>query len=114
MRRDYSLFLKDIIQAMEAIEKFVEGMEFEELVEDDKTSSAVIRKFEILGEAARNIPDWMREKYPLIPWKRMVGMRDRLIHGYFGIDYELVWDAIKVEIPRIKSELEKILKELEG
>ena len=114
MRRDYSLFLKDIIQAMEAIEKFVEGMEFEELVEDDKTSSAVIRKFEILGEAARNIPNWMREKYPLIPWKRMVGMRDRLIHGYFGIDYELVWDAIKVEIPRIKLELEKILKELEG
>jgi uncharacterized protein with HEPN domain len=114
MRRDYSLFLKDIIQAMEAIEKFVEGMEFEELVEDDKTSSAVIRKFEILGEAARNIPDWMREKYPLIPWKRMVGMRDRLIHGYFGIDYELVWDAIKFEIPRIKLELEKILKELEG
>jgi len=114
MRRDYSLFLKDIIRAMEAIEKFVEGMEFEELVEDDKTSSAVIRKFEIVGEAAKNIPDWMREKYPHIPWKRMAGMRDRLIHGYFGIDYKLVWDAIKVEIPRIKPELEKILKELEG
>jgi len=113
MRRDYSLFLKDIIQAMEAIEKFVEGMEFEGLINDDKTSSAVIRKFEILGEAARNIPDWMREKYPIIPWKGMVGMRDRLIHGYFGIDYELVWDAIKVEIPRIKPELERLLKELE-
>jgi uncharacterized protein with HEPN domain len=55
----------------------------------------------------------MREKYPIIPWKGMVGMRDRLIHGYFGIDYELVWDAIKVEIPRIKPELERLLKELE-
>jgi uncharacterized protein with HEPN domain len=114
MKRDYRLFLKDIIQAMEAIEKFVEGMEFEELVKDDKTSSAVIRKFEILGEAGRNIPDWMREKYPQIPWKRMVGMRDRLIHGYFGIDYKLVWDTIKVEIPRIKSELERILQQIEG
>ena len=110
MKRDYSLFLKDIIQAMEAIEKFVEGMDLEKFIGDDKTSSAVIRKFEILGEAAKNIPNWIREKYPHIPWRRIVGMRDRLIHAYFGIDYKLVWDAIKVEIPKLKPELEKILK----
>jgi len=110
MKRDYRLFLKDIIQAMEAIEKFVEGMDFEQFIGDDKTSSAVIRKFEILGEAAKNIPNWIREKYPHIPWRRIVGMRDRLIHAYFGIDYKLVWDAIKVEIPKLKPELEKILK----
>lgn len=110
MKRDYRLFLKDIIQAMEAIEKFVEGMDFEKFIGDDKTSSAVIRKFEILGEAAKNIPNLIREKYPHIPWRRIVGMRDRLIHAYFGIDYKLVWDAIKVEIPKLKPELEKILK----
>lgn len=68
MKRDYKFFLKDIISSMEAIEKFVEGMEFEDLVKDDKTSSAVIRKFEIIGEAARNIPNRIREKYPQIPW----------------------------------------------
>jgi len=112
MKRDYRLFLKDIIDAMDAIEKFVEGMELEAVMEDDKTLSAVIRKFEIIGEAVKNIPDWMREKYPNIPWKRMAGMRDRLIHGYFGIDYRLVWEAIKIEIPKIKPELQKILKEL--
>ncbi|MGB9627709.1 MAG: DUF86 domain-containing protein [Thermodesulfobacteriota bacterium] len=112
MKRDYHLFLKDIIDAIEAIEKFVEGMELEAVIEDDKTSSAVIRKFEIIGEAVKNIPDSMREKYSNIPWKRMAGMRNRLIHGYFGIDYKLVWGAIKVEIPKIKPELQKILKEL--
>jgi uncharacterized protein with HEPN domain len=114
MKRNYYLFLKDIVQAMEAIEKFVQGMNFEKFIEDDKTSSAVIRKFEIIGEATRNIPDWIREKHPHIPWKRMVGMRDRLIHAYFGIDYRLVWDTIKLEIPKLKPELEKILKDLEG
>lgn len=113
MKRDYKLFLKDIINAMDAIERFIEGMELDDLVKDDKTSSAVIRKFEIIGEAVRNIPGWLRGKYPQIQWRRMVGMRDRLIHGYFGIDYELVWEAIKTEIPRVKPELQKILKEME-
>ncbi len=114
MKRDYKLFIKDIIEAVESIEKFVSGMSFEGFVEDDKTLSAVIRKFEIIGEATRNIPDWIKEKYPRIPWKRMVGMRNRLIHGYFGIDHKLVWATIKIELPRVKPQLQKILKELEN
>lgn len=113
MKRDYPLFLKDIISAIEAIERFVEGMEYNDLVNNDLVSSAVIRKFEIIGEAARNIPDWIREKYPQIQWKRMVGMRDKLIHGYFGIDYELVWETIKTEFPKVKPELQKILEDIE-
>ncbi len=112
MKRDHRLFIKDIIDAMESIEKFVEGMSFENLLNDDKTSSAVIRKFEIIGEAARNIPDWITQKYPEVPWKRMIGMRNRLIHAYFGIDYKLVWNAIKIEIPRVKHRLQKILEDL--
>ncbi len=83
---------------MEAIEVFLGDMSFDELEADDKTSSAVIRKFEIIGEATKQLPDELKEKYPEIPWKSMSGMRDRLIHAYFGIDYKLVWDAIKIEV----------------
>ncbi|AKG92151.1 hypothetical protein GAH_00502 [Geoglobus ahangari] len=113
MRRDYRLFLKDIIEAMEAIESFVGDMGYEGFVKNDLVRSAVVRKLEIIGEAAKNIPDDIRERYPLLPWKRMAGMRDRLIHAYFGVDYKLVWDAIKYEIPRLKPEIIKILEELD-
>ena len=113
MKRDHKLFLKDIIEAMESIENFVEDMDLEELAEDDKTSSAVIRKFEIIGEATKHVPDRIKKRYPEVPWKRMAGMRDRLSHAYFGIDYLLVRDAVKIELPRIKPILRKILAEIE-
>ncbi|MBM4240433.1 MAG: DUF86 domain-containing protein [Euryarchaeota archaeon] len=109
MKRDYKLFLIDIISAMDSIELFIEDMTFRELKEDDKTSSAVIRKFEIIGEATKHLPEVLIEKHPEIPWKSMSGMRDRLIHAYFGVDYKLVWDAIKIEIPKLKPKLQKIL-----
>ena len=84
-KRNIKLYVKDILEAIKAIEKFVEGMDFESFKEDDKTSSAVIRKFEIIGEATKNIPQSIKEKYPHIPWKEMAGFRDKLIHFYFGI-----------------------------
>ena len=112
--RDYSLYLQDIFDAMRAIEKFVEEMSFEEFRQDDKTSSAVIRKFEIIGEAAKQIPEEIRNKYPVIPWKEMAGMRDRLIHFYFGIKYDLVWHTIKDVIPQVKPAIQEILKSLKS
>jgi uncharacterized protein with HEPN domain len=113
MKRNYKLFIKDIISAMKSIEEFVEGLSLDEVKEDDKTSSAVIRKFEIIGEATRHVPEDLKEKYPDIPWKRMAGMRDRLIHAYFGVDYRLVWEAIKIDIPKLRPRLEEVLAELE-
>lgn len=112
--RDCSLYLKDILAAIEAIEAFVEDMDFKSFKDDDKTNSAVIHKFEIIGEASKNVPDRIKEQYLSIPWKDMAGMRDRLIHFYFGIDYKLVWETIKNRIPAIKPLLFQILKDLES
>jgi len=106
--RDSKLYLKDILDAMESIELFVEGMEFEEFKADDKTSSAVIRKFEIIGEATKYLPNDIKKDNPNIPWREMAGMRDKLIHFYFGIKYELVWRTIKDVIPQIRPYLIEI------
>jgi len=108
--RNISLYLQDILDAMHAIEKFVEGIDFEEFKADDKTASAVIRKFEIIGEAAKQVPEDIRKKYNQLPWKEMAGMRDRLIHFYFGVKHELVWQTIRDVIPTVKPLIQEILR----
>ncbi len=108
--RDHTLYLKDILAAIDRIEEFVAGMDLEAFQTDDKTSSAVLRKFEIIGEAAKQIPDEMRQKHTAIPWKEMAGMRDKLIHSYFGVDYPLVWATVKKRLPDVAEEIQKILQ----
>ena len=76
---------------------------------DDKTASAVIRKLEIIGEAVKGIPEEIRQNHPHVPWKEMAGMRDTLIHFYFGVDYELVWGTINKRLPELKQWLEEIV-----
>ncbi len=79
---------------------------------DDKTSSAVIRKFEIIGEAAKQVPENVKQEYPSVPWREMAGMRDKLIHFYFGVNYELLWQTIRNRIPEIKPVIRQILQDL--
>jgi uncharacterized protein with HEPN domain len=113
MKRDHSLYIKDILDAIQRIEDFAGDITFEEFVQDDKTSSAVLRKLEIIGEAAKKIPADMRKSHSKIPWKEMAGMRDKVIHFYFGVDYEIVWKVIKERLPEILPEMNNILQELE-
>jgi uncharacterized protein with HEPN domain len=85
------LYLKDILAALDSIQTFTAGFDVAAFQEDDKTLSAVIRKFEIIGEAAKGLPEVIREQYPEVPWKEMAGMRDKVVHDYFGINYDIVW-----------------------
>jgi len=112
MKRDYSLYIKDILDCIERVEEFVGDMNFDEFLVDDKTSSAVVRKLEIIGEATKNIPKSITQKYEEIPWKEMARMRDKIIHFYFGVDYEIVWSVIKERLPEIKPTIRQILEDM--
>lgn len=113
MKREYRFFVEDIHDCIEKIEEFTAHMSFEEFVNDDKTKSAVIRKLEIIGEASKNIPRDIRQKHKDLPWSDMAKMRDKIIHGYFGINYQIVWKVVKERLPEIKPIIIIILKELE-
>lgn len=113
MRRDYNLFVRDILDAINHIEKFVGSMNYEEFIRDDKTSTAVVKKIEIIGEAIKNIPKDIRASYSNIPWRDIIGMRNKIAHDYFGIDYEIVWKVIKEKLPALKVQVAQMLKKIE-
>lgn len=114
MKKDYKVYLEDILVAVKDIEEFIGEIDFKEFSQDEKTASAVIRKFEIIGEAVKRIPTAIKVKYSEIPWKAMAGMRDRLIHLYREVDYDIVWKAAKNDLPEVKKSIAKILKELKN
>ncbi|HIH96203.1 MAG TPA: DUF86 domain-containing protein [Thermoplasmata archaeon] len=113
MKREVGDYIEDIISATGKVMDFVKNISYEEFIQDDKTVFAVVRALEIIGEAAKNIPDDIRKNYPEIPWKDMAGMRDKVIHEYFGVKSSIVWRAVKEEIPPLKPIFEKILRDLE-
>jgi uncharacterized protein with HEPN domain len=110
MNRNSLLYLQDILSAIERIENFTINYDYTLFRSDEKTSSAVIRQLEIIGEAVKRIPDEMTRDYQQIPWKQVAGMRDRLIHFYFGVDYEIIWKTIKERIPEFKKIIIKMIE----
>ena len=110
--RDIRDYLNDILEMIEDIWNFTEGISDEELESDKKTLYAVIRCLEVLGEAVKKIPNRIREDYPEIPWQEIAGMRDRLIHEYFGVDIETIWDTIQEDLSPLKETVTKIIKNL--
>jgi uncharacterized protein with HEPN domain len=97
---------------MEAIEEFIGEMKYDEFISDSKTQSAVVRQLEVIGEASNNLPPEILKKYNAVPWEDMIGMRNVLIHQYFGVDYALVWKTIREIIPTVKNGVKAVIKDM--
>lgn len=107
-------FLRDVREAVRRIKTYTDAMTYDHFLVDIKTQDAVVRNVEIIGEATKSLSTGLREKYPNVPWKGMAGVRDRLIHHYFGVNMDIVWDIVTVELPTLESQIEAILQQERG
>lgn len=103
-------YIKDILIACENILIYKEGYDFNMFMTDRKTQDVIVRNIEIIGESVKNISETLKEKYPNIEWKEIAKTRDKLIHSYFGIDLDIVWDIINADIPRLKEKIKEIIQ----
>jgi uncharacterized protein with HEPN domain len=110
-KRDEIIFLEDILECIDKIERYVREISFEDFESNYEKQDAVIRRIEIIGEAVKSISQATRDQYPNIPWREMAGMRDVVIHEYFGVSTDLVWRVATVEIPILKPKIQNILKD---
>jgi uncharacterized protein with HEPN domain len=110
--RNLLLFLNDILKSIIKIKKYTEKIEYDEFIKNDLLIDGVIRNLEVIGEAVKNIPASFRKKYPSIEWKKIAGLRDILIHEYFGIDHEILWDIINNKIPLLEKQIKSIFEDL--
>jgi len=106
--KDLSVFLEHILENINKIEKFSDNLSKNDFEKDELKQYAIVRAIEIIGEAVKNLPQKFKENYPLIPWKEISGTRDIIIHKYFGLDLNIVWNIIKVDLPKFKKQIEEI------
>lgn len=109
--RPDSVYLADIQEAIRRIGEYIGEMSYEQFRKDIRTQDAVMRNLEIIGEASKNISAQFRKKHSIIPWKEMAGLRDRLIHHYFGVNLDIVWGVITDELPKVAAQIEFVRKE---
>jgi uncharacterized protein with HEPN domain len=105
-------FLEDILEATRRANSYIAGLSYEEFLTDLKTQDAIIRTLEIVGEATKRLSLQTRNQYPSVPWRSMAGMRDKLIHDYFGVNFDIVWQIVRDELPSVAVQVEQILVDM--
>ncbi|MFY8022011.1 MAG: DUF86 domain-containing protein [Bacteroidia bacterium] len=108
--RDSILYLEDIALSMSRVQEYINGLDFQQFKWDYKTVDAVIRNFEVIGEASKNVPTYLKDKYSNIPWEEMYRLRNRITHEYFGIDYEIIWEIATKYLPQNYKDILIILE----
>jgi uncharacterized protein with HEPN domain len=109
VKREYLDYVRDMLEAAQKAEKFVLGVDVEAFVVNDEKVFAVIRALEIIGEAARKVPEAVRGRYTEVPWRDIAGMRDKLVHDYFGVDVRRVWETVQSDLPALRAGLLRVL-----
>ncbi len=112
MKRKVRLYINDVIENISLAEEFVKQLDYQAFVADKEKNYAVVRCIEIIGEAVKNVPEAVRLRYPDIPWRKMAGMRDKVIHSYLGVDYRIVWQVVVHDLPALKKRLNRIIDEI--
>lgn len=113
-KRPNDLLLNDICQAIDRIEQYIENLSFDAFSNDRKSVDAVVRNLEIIGEVANRLPDEFKEKYSEIEWHKVVGLRHRIVHEYFGIDLEIIWQILRKDLPGLKKKIMQIISNESG
>ena len=108
-KRPIDLLLNDIRQAIDRIEQYIKNLSFDDFSDDQKSVDAVVRNLEIIGEAANRLPDEFKEKYSEVEWHKVVGLRHRIVHEYFGIDIEIIWQILHKDLPELKQKIIQII-----
>ncbi len=111
MKKEPRIFIEHILKSIEKIESFSKGVSKEKLLKDELIQSAIIRQIEIIGEAVKNLPKEFTIKYSFVPWGEIARTRDKLIHHYFGVDLEAIWKVINDDLPKLKTDIKRILKQ---
>jgi len=112
MKRDIRVYIEDILESIEKIEEYMEGVSEDVFYAETKIQDCVFRRLETIGEAAKNIPQQIRKKYSDIQWKSIAGMRDVLIHGYFEVNLERVWKTVEKDLPSLKKNILKMKRDM--
>jgi uncharacterized protein with HEPN domain len=107
------VFIRHILDEIDFLIDSSKGLEYDGLIKDETLKRAFVRSLEVIGEAAKNISSELRQKHPDIEWRELTGLRDKLIHKYFGVKWEIVWDVVKSKIPQLKERIEGVLEEME-